>query len=313
MGNRKVDLVDQHGIAVLVLLVRDGLSRCLQLAVEVDAYIALVERHGDMIPAVRLQLERGRSYVTAVGRPLVLGAEGDLNLVHGDVGVTHAQQKNILDAHDRRNLLFERVAVNERFEREAFHVLDRFGLARPVGPRAVFVHVGHDAYCRAVVERIGLDDRVAHLDGNVQYHAVYRGTYLGIAYFGVAGDDAVAYDFQIVACALEVLFRNPELCLRLLELVEGDDVLPVEFFGAFVFAPGLFQIYFRLLDSRFGVVEGTHLRNDLHGSDYVALPHHVACLLVQGGDDARNLGLDEYFVARFDLSGGYHELGDGVA
>mgnify|MGYP000293769289 CR=1 FL=1 len=118
---------------------------------------------------------------------------------------------------------------------------------------------------------------------------------------------------RLSRCALEVLFRNPELCLRLLELVEGDDVLPVEFFGAFVFAPGLFQIYFRLLDSRFGVVEGTHLRNDLHGSDYVALPHHVACLLVQGGDDARNLGLDEYFVARFDLSGGYHELGDGVA
>ena len=65
-------------------------------------------------------------------------------------------------------------------------------------------------------------------------------------------------------------------------------------------------------DARFGARKLSHLRDDLHRGDHLALAHHLAGLLVDVGNDTRNLGLDQHLVAGFDLAGGDHELFERV-
>ena len=63
---------------------------------------------------------------------------------------------------------------------------------------------------------------------------------------------------------------------------------------------------------RFGARKLSHLRDDLNRGDHLALAHHLAGLLVDVGNDTRNLGLDQHLVAGFDLAGGDHELFERV-
>lgn len=83
-------------------------------------------------------------------------------------------------------------------------------------------------------------------------------------------------------------------------------------FRAAEFAAGLRQRYFGYRDARFGARKLSHLRDDLHRGDHLALAHHLAGLLVDVGNDTRNLGLDQHLVAGFDLAGGDHELFERV-
>ena len=181
-----------------------------------------------------------------------------------------------------------------------------------VAPEEHVRHVGYGGDGRTVVERVGLDHRVSDLDRHVEDHTVDRRSDLRVAELLVAAGDAVLDDLQVLLGVQQFLLGFLEVGAPLLELLVRDDALVVQRFRAAEFAAGLRQRYFGYRDARFGARKLSHLRDDLHRGDHLALAHHLAGLLVDVGNDTRNLGLDQHLVAGFDLAGGDHELFERV-
>ena len=100
-------------------------------------------------------------------------------------------------------------------------------------------HVGHSGDGGAVVEGVGLDDRVADLDGHVEDHAVDGGTYLRVAQILIALGDAVLDDFHVFAGIAQFLLGLGQRGAALLVLLVGDDPSFVEHLCAVVLAAGL--------------------------------------------------------------------------
>ena len=181
-----------------------------------------------------------------------------------------------------------------------------------VAPEEHVRHVGNRGDGRAVVEGVGLDHRVSDLDRDVEDHAVDRRTDLGVAQLLVTAGDAVLDDLHVLLGVLQLLLRFPKRGAALLVLLVRHHALLVQGFRAVEFATGLVQRYFGHRDARFGARQLTHFGDDLHRGDHLALADHLSGLLVDVGDDARNLGLDEHLVARLDLARGDHVLFERV-
>ena len=181
-----------------------------------------------------------------------------------------------------------------------------------VAPEEHVRHVGHRGDRRAVVERVGLDHRVADLDRHVEDHAVDRRADLRIAQLLEPARNAVLHDLEVLFGILQLLHGLVERHAALLGLLVRNDAFGVQGRRAVVFAAGLRQRNLGHRHARFGARKLAHFGNDLHRGDYLAFAHRLSGLLVDVGDDARNLGFYHHFVARFDLARGHHELFERV-
>ena len=112
--------------------------------VEVYLHASRLECHGHMVPAAGIELE------IRIGQ---VPRRSDLNLVgiHARIADTH--QELTLDTHDRGDLVLERIAVDQRLEREGTHVGYGRGIL-PVGPSTVLGNTGHDVDQRGTLEDI---------------------------------------------------------------------------------------------------------------------------------------------------------------
>ena len=195
-------------------------------------------------------------------------------------------------------------------------VSDRIQMAHvgfiDLAPEKHVRHIGDGGDGRPVVERVGLDHRVADFDGNVEHHAVDGRSDLRVAQLLVTLGDAVAHDFEVVLGVLHLLPGFSQLGLALLVLLFRDDPLVVEGTGALGLLFGLGKGDAGHVHTRFGAVERPHFRDDLHGGQHFALAHLVAGFAHHRRYDARDLGFDEHLVAGFDFARCDHVLPDGV-
>ena len=86
----------------------------------------------------------------------------------------------------------------------------------------------------------------------------------------------------------------------------------MEHLRAVVLAAGLGKGDFGHRDARFGTRQLSHFGHNLDRGDDVSLAHALSRFLADGGDDARNLGLDKHFVAGLYLARGDDVLPEGV-
>ena len=163
-------------------------------------------------------------------------------------------------------------------------------------------HVGYGSDSGTVVERVAHDDRVTHLDGHVEYQSVdgraderatERGTVLG---------DTFLYNLQVILCRLNLLACLTGSQQGLFVFFVAHQLVVVELLHTCQVGFRLPSVHFRQPDTTLGRVQLSQFGDDLYLGYHFPLLHFLSRLLVYFGDDTRNLGLDFYFVARFNLS-----------
>ena len=278
----------------------------------VDVALALLELHGALRegqhPFAALDHHAGVGAVTRPHENLVRNRHGRLDLEEHHAVVLGGLRRDIFQQGVQLDVL---QCTDGEFHGHALPELAHVRLI-DVAPEEHVRHVGHRGDRRAVVERVGLNHRVADLDRHVEDHAVDRRTYLRVAQFLETARYAVLHDFEVLPGVLQLLFGLGEGGAALLGLLVRDDAFRVQSRRAVVFAAGLRQRDFGHRDARFGARQLAHFGYDLHRGDHFALAHRLSGLLADVGDDARDLGFDQHLVARFDLARGHHELFERV-
>ena len=205
------------------------------------------------------------------------------------------------DIFQRGSELVALHSANGNFHRHAHDNLPHLCLVH-VTPKNQVAHVGHRRDGGTIVERVGQNDGVSHLDRHVEDKAADGGPNERAAGIGVLRRHAVTHHLQVIVGGPHLLLGLQVCLAHLVIVVASYQPFVVERFLPVVVHLGLAQHNLCRAHSRLRRAEHVHVGNDLHLGYHLSGCHHVARLFVYIGDDTRYLWFDVHLVARLNLA-----------
>ena len=169
-------------------------------------------------------------------------------------------------------------------------------------------HIGYSSDGRTVIECVTHDNRVSYLDRYVQYQTVDGRTDKSAAERSTVFGDTFFYNLQIIFGCLNLFtcLTGSQQCLFV--FLVAYQLIVVKLFHTCQVGFCLTSVHFCQADTAFGRVQLSQFGDNLYfGYDFTFL-YFLARFFVYFGNDTRNLRLDLYLVARFNLSRCYGSL-----
>ena len=163
-------------------------------------------------------------------------------------------------------------------------------------------HIGYGSDGRTVVECVTHDNRVSYLDRYVQYQTVDGRTDKSAAERSTVFGDTFFYNLQIYLWlpeSLHVPDGQPAVSFRIPRCLPA---YRCKLFHTCQVGFCLTSVHFCQADTAFGRVQLSQFGDNLYFSYDFTFLYFLARFFVYFGNDTRNLRLDLYLVARFNLS-----------